>query len=455
MFETSQEVLILLLVGLGAALTIIVVLILRKQRQIKSLQEVDAVPAEHPEENKPPEEGAKPPEESAKTPEEAAKAPEEAADGEGGLQYAFADEGEGSEDEQAPRPEQADTGPTDIESIKASIVPGAAKPPPGIPGTEKPEADEKQKLPFGEEDAQPAVESGVEEGVELDQAGAMMEPFPAEKAEEAPSEEDAQPSGELPVEEKPPEEVKPPASEPEPEEEIRYVDLDSYEESMDEQAEKAGKPADAGSMEEEIKRAQSMKPEERAKAPSMKDEEKYGPPNEDDTDTLASSPAEEGPEPAQAPFAENEEEPSFPEPPEVKEPEPVPSLPNEDEEGPEPVQLPADEDGQAAAPAPGKSKKQQRPRKPMDTSAALSMITSADLAQSPNDYIGKSVSMEGIIKLSSRGKKDVWYVLFDDTGSAVVRSGEDIPIDKVRVFAEIKETKLGQTYLDVLKYEKA
>ena len=68
------------------------------------------------------------------------------------------------------------------------------------------------------------------------------------------------------------------------------------------------------------------------------------------------------------------------------------------------------------------------------------MVTSADLSQSPKDYIGKSVTMEGIIKLSSRGKKDVWYVLFDDTGSAVVRSSEDIPSDKVRVFAEIKET---------------
>jgi hypothetical protein len=246
------------------------------------------------------------------------------------------------------------------------------------------------------------------------------------------------------------------------------VDLDDVEESMDEQAEKAEKPeeaeepekpAEAGSIEEKVKRAESMKPEAPSEEPAAKDEEKYGP-HEEETETLATSPAEEGLEPAPGAFSEEDEVPSPPpeptEPPEVKEPEPAPEPSSGAIGEMEPIQLPAEnEDAQASSPAPGVAPGKPKPRKPMDTSAALSTITSADLAQSPKDYIGRSISMEGIIKLSSRGKKDVWYVLFDDTGSAVVRSGEDIPTDKVRVFAEIKETRLGQTYLDVLKYEKA
>jgi hypothetical protein len=226
MFETSQEVLILLLVGLGAALSIIVILILRKQRQIKGLQEGDAAPeapqekekppeekamtpeekAKPPEQDaKPPEEKEKSPEEKAQSPEEKAKAPEKETEEEGGLQYAFADEEEGEEEGQTQKPEQAETGPTDIESIKASIVPGSDEQPSGSQESKEPQEEEAiPTVPFGEEDAQTAVDSGVEEGVELDQDGMVAESFQDEKGTETPADEDAQPSGELPVEEKPP-----------------------------------------------------------------------------------------------------------------------------------------------------------------------------------------------------------------------------------------------------------
>ncbi|MBN2330215.1 MAG: hypothetical protein JXC85_00190 [Candidatus Aenigmarchaeota archaeon] len=448
MFEISQDVLILLLVALGAALALIVILILRKQRQIKRLHEEEAGPG--------------------------------GAGGEGGsggvLRYAFEDEEKGEEQvkqkgeekdkqkgkgkvkgkekEKEGKPDQAETGPTDLESIKASIMPGASKRDAHKPAgkgkeagepaeeavmPEKPEHEEERPpAPFGEEEIQPVEDAGVEEGVDLDHAGDMMKAFPAVKAAGTPPDEARRPAKKAQAK------GKRAAEEPGPQDEIEYVDLDEYEESMDEQAEKAEKAKHAGpplgeeAAQEEKKAARPKRPEDIAEVPEESDEERYGPAKDEGPDVLATPPAGESPEFAPAPSAVQKEEP--PESPEPGKP-------------PEPAEAPAEakEPGDQEPPVEAKPQMEKPPEPPSESS----IITTADLSQSPKDFIGKSVTMEGIIKLSSRGRNDVWYVLFDDTGSAVVRSRQDIPSDKVRIFAEIKETRLGQTYLDVLKYEDA
>lgn len=77
-----------------------------------------------------------------------------------------------------------------------------------------------------------------------------------------------------------------------------------------------------------------------------------------------------------------------------------------------------------------------------------------ELTDNPDSYMGKTVIVEGDLKLSSRGENELWYLIFDDTGNSVVSSKKEIPHEKARIYSEVKKTRLGQIYLDVMKFEK-
>ena len=79
----------------------------------------------------------------------------------------------------------------------------------------------------------------------------------------------------------------------------------------------------------------------------------------------------------------------------------------------------------------------------------------SEIAKAPDSFFGKTVMLEGDIHMSSKGVEDFWYVLFDDSGSSVVRSKQEIPFDKARVSGTVQKTRLGQVYLDVVKFEKS
>jgi len=82
------------------------------------------------------------------------------------------------------------------------------------------------------------------------------------------------------------------------------------------------------------------------------------------------------------------------------------------------------------------------------------MVKTYQINESPDSFKGKTVTMEGSLKLSSKGKNDAWYVMFDETGSAVVRSKEEIKFEKCRLTVRVEKTKLGQIYLDVKDFKK-
>jgi hypothetical protein len=87
----------------------------------------------------------------------------------------------------------------------------------------------------------------------------------------------------------------------------------------------------------------------------------------------------------------------------------------------------------------------------MDTSTP---VDSAAITKNLDTFLGQTVAIEGDIQLSSKGFEDVWYVLFDKSGSMVVRSEEEIPFKRCRIFARVEKTKLGQLYLDVTRFER-
>ncbi len=126
-----------------------------------------------------------------------------------------------------------------------------------------------------------------------------------------------------------------------------------------------------------------------------------------------------------------------------------------EEAGAGPAPGPGAETGGEKGAEAGKDKIAEAAMKPVPEPSDTTRVTAAELSGSPRSFLGKRVSAEGIINLSSKGKDDFWYVLFDDTGSAVVRSKEEIPFDRCVLFAEVKETRLGQTYLDVQRYDSA
>jgi cell division septation protein DedD len=106
------------------------------------------------------------------------------------------------------------------------------------------------------------------------------------------------------------------------------------------------------------------------------------------------------------------------------------------------------------APSPEK-KPEKRYEPPERPEARPSRLTrTGDISASPDSFIGEVVTLEGSIKLSSRGATGSWYVLFDESGTAVVRSASDIPYESCRLTVKVEKTRLGQTYLDVQKAEK-
>lgn len=142
---------------------------------------------------------------------------------------------------------------------------------------------------------------------------------------------------------------------------------------------------------------------------------------------------------------------------------PEPEEEPEIEEGLELVDL-----GEVEAPAGEKKPWESRPKpegkkppeaakaaaKPQPKYGTYTKFTTADIANLPESFYGKTVSVEGSLRLSSRSDVDVWYVLFDDTGSIVVRSSQEIPYEQCRLFAVVRRTRLGQTYMEVQKYER-
>jgi hypothetical protein len=97
----------------------------------------------------------------------------------------------------------------------------------------------------------------------------------------------------------------------------------------------------------------------------------------------------------------------------------------------------------------------EMPEEEKPESARKPGVTSAwEIVDKPKDFYGKTVVLEGHMRLSSRGKEEFWYVLSDDSGTVVVRSTEDIPLKDCRVTATVEETsELGQTYLELKKCE--
>jgi hypothetical protein len=81
-------------------------------------------------------------------------------------------------------------------------------------------------------------------------------------------------------------------------------------------------------------------------------------------------------------------------------------------------------------------------------------VGSAEIVKDPKSFVGQTVSVQGDVQLSSKGAEDAWYVLFDKSGSSVLRSKEEIPLKRCKVTAKVEKTKLGQIYLDVIRYEK-
>lgn len=332
MLPLSRELLIGLLVVLGAILLFILVLIFRKQRELRKLQAEPQAPS-----GKPPSKEEKKKEKERRKEEEKRKKEEEAP-------------------AEAP---PSETGPTDIKSIKSRII-----------------------SPFHGGPSKPA------------EAPAPEAPEPPKPA---------------------PEEGKPPAPEPKPAEAPKPPEK--------------GKPAEA--------KKEGKKPA-RAANGDMVEGYEVG-----DEGLLQAYP-EAKPEPPYKPAPKPPEEPKP-----AEEPPPAGS-----DAGVELVDLrePEEEKPPAAAepapPAPAEKEPPPEAEKPSTQTNA------AEITESPRTYVGKTIGIKGTISLSSKGESDSWYVLFDETGSVVVRSTQEIPYERCRLSATVKQTRLGQTYLDVLKFYK-
>lgn len=120
-------------------------------------------------------------------------------------------------------------------------------------------------------------------------------------------------------------------------------------------------------------------------------------------------------------------------------PKPMPS--------PEPAAPSARPEAPAQAP-PGK------PSMPPPKPGKAVRKNASELAELPESMYGSPVMVEGSVRLSSRSSSGFWYVLFDDSGSVVVRSLQEIPYEQVRLTATARQTRLGQTYLEVQKVER-
>jgi hypothetical protein len=143
---------------------------------------------------------------------------------------------------------------------------------------------------------------------------------------------------------------------------------------------------------------------------------------------------------------DEEEEDKKPEPEPVKEKELV-------ARGVEKAKVPA-------KPAPGKINalepkgvKTAEPSKSVLDTATI--IESEDITKEIDTFLGQAVAVEGDLQLSSKGTDDVWYILFDKSGSSIVRSKEEIKPKHCKLLAKVEKTKLGQVYLDVTRYEKS
>ena len=77
----------------------------------------------------------------------------------------------------------------------------------------------------------------------------------------------------------------------------------------------------------------------------------------------------------------------------------------------------------------------------------------SEVMGNPEHYMGKPVAITGNVRLSSKGKDDFWYVLFDGTGSAVIRSREKLSSEKCKIHGRVEKTKLGQVFLEVQNSE--
>ncbi len=135
--------------------------------------------------------------------------------------------------------------------------------------------------------------------------------------------------------------------------------------------------------------------------------------------------------------------------PEKKAPEPEPEA-----KPPAPEKIKAQEP-EAKPPAPEK-KEEPAPEKPDKEVAAVSekSVNISDITESPESFHGKAITVKGNLKLSSEGNGDFWYLLFDDSGSAVVRSTSEIPYEKCTLKAKVEKTNMGQTYLEVQQFDK-
>jgi hypothetical protein len=75
----------------------------------------------------------------------------------------------------------------------------------------------------------------------------------------------------------------------------------------------------------------------------------------------------------------------------------------------------------------------------------------AEFFTTPENFKGRTLSLEGDLSLSSKGDGDFWYVLSNESGSAVARSTNELPEGKVKIVAKVDQTRLGQVYLNVEK----
>jgi hypothetical protein len=83
------------------------------------------------------------------------------------------------------------------------------------------------------------------------------------------------------------------------------------------------------------------------------------------------------------------------------------------------------------------------------------VIKAAKIAEDPDSFTDSTILVEGVLKPSTEAKNDYWYVLLDDSGSAVLRSNTLLKHEKCRITAKVEKTNLGQTYLEVLRCQRS
>jgi hypothetical protein len=429
MFPLSREVLIGLLVGLGGVLLFILVLIFRKQRELKSIRSEDASPhaarpaPEDKDKERMKEEGKKAKEdekrrkeeEKTKREEEKARMKEEKRKQKEAEKLRKQEEKAKREEEKKGPAEEAEppvheTGPTDVRSIKSRILSsfhGHSSKPPGEPkvGSSKEEP---------EPPAEPSVTGPSVEDIAKQVATGAGKPA-KEKAVEGQPPAPQPPEKEPEKEEKPVPEPEPLAEEPEP------APAPPRKPAKPPKPVVSKKPAD-----ESIIEGYEVGEDGMLESYPEARREPEPPPK---------------PEPAAkpAPVDEKDDEVEYvdlgePEEPAAKPPAAAPEPPAKEEPAPEP------------APSAG-------PPKPMPSGKATE-VNAAQVSESPQSFSDRVISIKGTVSLSSKGDNDAWYVLFDESGSVVVRSSKEIPFERVRIAATVSKTRLGQTYLDVRTFEK-